>query len=110
MTDDRTATGHYRWDDASAAWVAENPNRPADNLVLALLGPDRTGLCAAIDVDVLLERLPPVYHGRIRGNGSAMFSRRHGLGRDFLCEKQYGDHGRLERVRLAGLAASEEDA
>lgn len=101
MAEIRTATGHYRWDEATGGWVPENARREADNLVLAILRPDAEGNSVELDIEAVLDGLPRAYHGRITGNGSAMFSHGHGLARDFAFEKRYRQ--RLISVRAVGL-------
>ncbi len=99
----KTITGHFEWEPQVGCWRPADGKRDAERLVLAALKPDRQGISAWLYIEALLRELPEAYRGRIVGNGSNMFNRGRGLGKDFLFEKE--PRHRIARVRTIGLVA-----
>lgn len=104
----KTITGHFEWEKDQRNWLPVDTKRDADNRVLAVLAPDRTGISVWLPLENLLPALPEAYRGRISGNGTNMFNRGRGLGKDFIFEKE--SHGRIVAVRSIGLVAQIERA
>lgn len=97
----KTITGHFEWNAGASAWAPLDHKRPADNLVLEQLAPDRQGISGWLSMADLLPLLPEAYRSRVCGNGTNMFNRGRGLGKDFVFEK--GPAGRIVAVRSIGL-------
>jgi hypothetical protein len=101
MPDKRTVTAHFEWSSPDARWLPVDATRDADNRVLEYLHPDDQGNSRWLEISWLLKELPDRYRPRIAGNGSCMFVKGRGLGRDFIFDKRY-KRG-LIAVRSVGL-------